>query len=211
MSAGDTLAQGLAALRLEIAPGDRDRLMRYVALLEKWNRTYNLTAVRGAREIVTHHLLDSLAVLPHIEGRTMVDVGSGAGLPGIPLAVARPQSEVTLLDANQKKAAFLRQAVIDLRLANANVVCERVEKWQPPARFDVVISRAFADLRQFVQIAGRLCAERGIMAAMKGTCSKAELDALPAEFTVKDVVPLTVPGLNAIRHLITLKPACATT
>lgn len=205
MSAGDTLARGLAMLGVPLAASERERLMQYVALIEKWNKVYNLTAVRGTNDIVIHHLLDSLAVLPHIAGRTVLDVGSGAGLPGIPLAVARPESRITLLDASQKKAAFLRQAVIELALANAEVVCERIEAWEPAGLFDIVISRAFSDLRRFVELASRFCGERGVVAAMKGLCSPEELDALPAQFGRKQVVPLEVPGLNASRHLVLLE------
>ena len=205
MRAGGTLAQGLATLGVPLEASQRERLMQYVGLLEKWNKIYNLTAVRGANNIVIHHLLDSLAVLPHIAGRTILDVGSGAGLPGIPLAVACPRSSVTLLDANQKKAAFLRQAVIELELHNAEVVCARVEAWRPPAPFDVVISRAFSDLRKFLELASRLCGPRGIMAAMRGTYSKTELDALPPEFSLKRVAPLTVPGLNAARRILAME------
>lgn len=208
--ASETLAQGLVELQLELAADARERLMKYVALLEKWNTVYNLTAITGTRRIVTHHLLDSLAVLPHLERGSLVDVGSGAGLPGIPLAIARPQDAMTLLDANQKKAAFLRQAVIELALANASVVCDRVERWQPPARFQVVISRAFSDLGKFLALAGRLCAERGTVVAMRGAYS-ASAHTLHPGFNLKRVFPLTVPGLDAARHLIMLEPARAAT
>jgi len=208
---GDVLTQGLVELRLDLPADARERLMRYVALLEKWNKVYNLTAVQGAQRIVTHHLLDSLAVLPHVNANSALDLGSGAGLPGIPVAIARPQMMVTLLDANQKKAAFLRQAVIELALPNVQVVCERVESWTPPTRFDLVISRAFSDLRKFLAVAGRLCAPHGVVAAMRGACSEEELGALPAGFKLKRVIPLNVPGLKALRHLVLLEPAAVAT
>lgn len=208
MNAGEVLARGLAELRLHLPEDALARLMRYVALLEKWNRVYNLTAVRGAAEIVTHHLLDSLAVLPYLDGDSMVDVGSGAGLPGIPFALARPLTSVTLLDANQKKAAFLRQAVIELGIANADVVCARVETWPAPALFEIVVSRAFADLKKFVALAGRLCAPHGILAAMKGSYAESEFRGLPG-FALKRAVPIDVPRLNAARHLILLQPTAA--
>jgi 16S rRNA (guanine527-N7)-methyltransferase len=207
MNAGNALAQGVAELHLELSADVQERLMNYVALLEKWNRVYNLTAVRGTQQIVSHHLLDSLAVVPHVDARTIVDVGSGAGLPGIPLALALPRTQVTLLDASQKKAAFLRQAGIELALENVNVVCGRVEAWRPPERFELVISRAFSDLRKFLALAGRLCTKEGIVAAMKGNCAKDEFERLPREFKLKSVVPLKVPGLNAPRHLVLMQPA----
>lgn len=206
MNAGDVLARGLVELRLELSDEVLAHLMHYVALLEKWNKVYNLTAVRGAAEIVTHHLLDSLAVLPHIDAGTIVDVGSGAGLPGIPFALAQPRAKMTLLDANQKKAAFLRQAVIELGIENAEVVCARVEEWRAPALFDAVVSRAFAHLGKFVALAGKLCAPHGVVAAMRGTYAESELSGLPAGFTLKRAVPIKVPGLDAVRNLILLQP-----
>lgn len=201
------LARGAAELGIDLPVDTRERFVAYVSLLQKWNKVYNLTAVREPREIVSHHLLDSLAVLPHVAARTILDVGSGAGLPGIPLALALPQAQVTLLDASHKRAAFLRQAVIELKIDNAAVVCERVEAWRPRERFDVVISRAFADVCKFVTRAGRLCAKEGIMAAMKAGYPKAELARLPSGFKVTDVIPLSVPGLRAARHLVLLRPA----
>jgi 16S rRNA (guanine527-N7)-methyltransferase len=206
MNAGEVLAHGLDELRLELPDEALAHLMHYVALLEKWNKVHNLTAVRGAAEIVTHHLLDSLAVLPHIAAGTIVDVGSGAGLPGIPFALAQPRAKVTLLDASQKKAAFLRQAVIELGIENAEVVCARVEEWRAPALFDTVVSRAFANLGKFVARAGRLCAPHGVMAAMRGAYAESELQELPAGFTLKRAVPIKVPGLDAVRNLVLLQP-----
>jgi 16S rRNA (guanine527-N7)-methyltransferase len=207
MNAGDALAQGAAELQLELAADIHERLIKYVALLEKWNRVYNLTAVRGAQQIVSHHLLDSLAVAPHVGAQTLLDVGSGAGLPGIPLALALPRMRVTLLDANQKKAAFLRQAVIELALENVNVVCGRAETWQPAERFEMVISRAFSDLRKFFALAGGLCAKDGIMAAMKGNWREDDLEPLPRGVSLKGVVSLKVPGLAASRHLVLMQRA----
>lgn len=209
MNAGEALARGLAELRLDVSEEALAQLMRYVALLEKWNKVYNLTAVHGTAEIVTHHVLDSLAVLPYIDARSILDVGSGAGLPGVPIALARPGTRVTLLDASQKKAAFLRQAVIELGMENAEVVCARVEAWHTPSLFEVVISRAFADLTKFVARAGRLCAPYGILAAMKGIYAESELRRLPAGFTLQRAVPISVPGLNAARHLVLLQPKAA--
>ena len=133
-AAAKDLGRGIAALKLPLERAQQDQLMRYVALLHKWNRVYNLTAVREVERMVSHHLLDSLAILPHVEGTSVLDVGTGAGLPGIPLAIARPQLPVTLLDSIQKKTAFLQQAVGELALKNVTVVCDRVELWQSPQR-----------------------------------------------------------------------------
>jgi 16S rRNA (guanine527-N7)-methyltransferase len=156
--------------------------------------------------MLTHHILDSLAVVPHVQGPRILDVGSGAGLPGIPLAVALPAARVTLLDSNHKKATFLKQAAIELGIHNMDIVCERVETWTAPAPFDVVISRAFADLREFLAAAWRLCAPDGTLAAMKGVHPYEELAQLPPGFTLREVVALTVPGLTAQRHLVLVGP-----
>lgn len=207
MSLADGLTAGIAELGLDIASGEQKRMLDYLALVSKWNKAYNLTAVREPERMLTHHLLDSLAVLPHVRGRRVLDVGSGAGLPGIPLALARPEWLVTLLDANHKKATFLRQAVIELRLTNVDVVCERVEAWAPGQPFDTVVSRAFSDLPEFLALAGRLCAREGIVIAMKGVYPHEELAQLPAEYRLNSVVPLNVPGVDAERHAALLQPA----
>ena len=166
-AAQTTLADGLARLQLELPPETQQKLLDYVALVQKWNKVYNLTAVRETDKILTHHLLDSLAVVPHVaNATTILDVGSGAGLPGIPLALALPQAQITLLDSNQKKTAFLHQALIELQLRNAGVVCERAEKYQSNQLFSVVVSRAFSDLAAFVAQAGRLVAPLQIATAV---------------------------------------------
>jgi 16S rRNA (guanine527-N7)-methyltransferase len=154
--------------------------------------------------MVSLHLLDCLAAAPHVAVASILDVGSGAGLPGIPLALALPDSRVTLLDSNHKKAAFLRQAVMELQLTNAEVVCERAESWTPPAPFDVVISRAFSDLAELVALAGRHLAERGRLVAMKGVHPYEEIAQLPQGWEVLQVIPLTIPGLRAQRHLVAI-------
>jgi 16S rRNA (guanine527-N7)-methyltransferase len=207
MTPGETLMRGLIELRMELPSDAVTRLIDYVALLRKWNRVYNLTAVREPQEMVTRHLLDCLAVLPHVSARTILDVGSGAGLPGIPLALALPRALVTLLDSSEKKASFLKQAVIELRLANATVVQERVEAWRTRASFELVITRAFADLAEFLALAGRLCARNGVMAVMKGALPQGVLDRLAPGFELKKVVPLQVPGLRAERHLVLVQRA----
>ena len=206
MNLAAALTQGVQALGASLPAGAEDRLLAFLALIEKWNRVYNLTAVRKASDMLPQHLLDSLSVVPHLSGVRVLDVGSGAGLPGIPMAIARPQSQVTLLDANHKKAAFLRQAVIELALDNVEVVCERVERWRPPAMFHVVISRAFSDLGQFLELAGRLCLRDGALAAMKGVYPHEELGQLPAGFRMCHVIALKVPGVSAQRHLVVVRP-----
>jgi len=204
MSGAGGLERGLAALGLALPAAP---FARYLDLLEKWNRVYNLTAIRERERMVTHHLLDSLAILPYVKGPRVLDVGSGAGFPGIPLAIAEGALQVTLLDANQKKAAFLRQAVTELGLANATVETARVESWPTAARFETVVSRAFAELDKFVTAAARLLAPGGIVAAMKGVHPGKEIEGMPREFQVVKVVKLAVPGLDAERHLVIVAPA----
>ena len=202
MSLAAQLAEGVAELGLKLPPQAEPRLLEYLVLLQKWNRTYNLTAVREASRMVGHHLLDSLAVAPHVAARTIVDVGSGAGLPGIPLALALPQADVTLLESSHKKAAFLQQAKIELKLDNVAVACERVETWQPGRMFEMVISRAFSDLAEFVALAGRHVAPGGRLAAMKGIYPHEEIGQLPAGWALHEAIALVVPGLRAQRHLL---------
>jgi 16S rRNA (guanine527-N7)-methyltransferase len=206
MSLSEKLAQGVAELGLRLPAATLNKLLDYLALIAKWNRVHNLTSVRESSKMVSKHLLDCLAVVPHLEAHTVLDVGSGAGLPGIPLALMWSQASVTLLDSNHKKAAFLRQAVIELGLNNVDVVCERVETWQPAQEFDLVISRALSDLPEFVNLAGRLCGADGVVAAMKGVYPYEELAQLPHEFRLRSVVPLKVPGVLAERHLVLLNP-----
>jgi len=204
MTLAPQLAQGVLQLGFTLPAGAQQRLLEYLALLQKWNRVYNLTAVREAPRMVSHHLFDSLAAAPHVGAATILDVGSGAGLPGIPLALALPDSRVTLLESSHKKAAFLKQAAMELNLRNVEVVCERVEAWQPPADFEVVISRAFSDLAEFVSLAGRHAAAGGRLVAMKGVHPYEEIEQLPQGWQLQQVIPLTVPGLRAQRHLVTL-------
>lgn len=207
MSLSEKLAQGVAELGLRVPEETLRKLLDYLALIAKWNRVHNLTSVRESSKIVSNHLLDCLAVVPHLEARTVLDVGSGAGLPGIPLALMWPQASVTLLDSNHKKAAFLRQAVIELGLNNVDVACARVEIWQPAREFDLVISRALSGLPEFLDLAGRLCGVDGVVAAMKGVYPYEELAQLPHEFRLRSVVPLKVPGVRTERHLVLLNPA----
>ena len=206
MNAPQPLRRGLLALGVGLSDAQIERLERYLALLEKWNRVYNLTAIREPERMVTHHLLDSLAILPHVRGPRVLDVGSGAGLPGIPLAIASPALAVTLLDSSHKKAAFLQQAVAELQLANATVVTARVESWQTDTRYDAIVSRAFADLGDFASAAARLLAPGGTIAAMKGVHPHDEIERLPAGFRVHEVLKLDVPLLDAERHLVLVEP-----
>ena len=204
----------LDAAAAALAPGSRDKLVAYLELLLKWNRTYNLTAIREPARMVTHHVLDALVVLPHLRdksaetrgaGLRVLDVGSGCGVPAFPLAIARPSWHVVALDSSHKKGAFLQQAVIELALPNVEAVIARVEEYAPPARFDVVISRAFSDLATFVETSARHLAGGGQLVAMKGVYPDEEIALLPPAFRVVAAPVLDVPGLDAQRHLIVIE------
>lgn len=205
MKLGRALAAGIAALGLDVGGEAQAKLLEYVALLERWNRTHNLTAIRQPERMVTHHLLDSLATLRHLpqdRALRLVDVGSGAGLPGVPLAIARPNWQVTVLDSNRKKATFLRQVAAELKLANVAVTAMRVEDYAPEVLFDVVISRAFAELVPFVAAARHLARRGGRLVAMKGRYPDGELGHLPAGLRVAALPALDVPGVDGERHLV---------
>jgi 16S rRNA (guanine527-N7)-methyltransferase len=199
------LHQGLEALGLPLADTAVERLLAYVALLAKWNRAYNLTAVREPPAMITRHLLDSLAVLPHLHGAAVADVGTGAGLPGLPLALASPERRFVLVDGNAKKCRFVTQAVAELGIPNVNVVRSRVEDYRPDRVFDTLISRAFASVAQLLALGGHLCAPGGRVLAMKGLHPRAELDELPPDFRLLSVVRLRIPGLDAERHLVIIE------
>lgn len=203
-AAAARLDAGLAALGLALPAAARRGLLAYLALLEKWNRAYNLTAVRDRGEMIARHLLDSLAIVPYVQGPRIVDVGSGAGLPGIPLALALPQDRLVLLDSNRKKTRFLVQAVAELRLDNVAVESRRAEEYRPDQGFDTVVTRAFASLAETVAVAGHLCRPGGGLLAMKGRCPEQELAALPPSFRLLALEPLRVPGLDAERYLVRL-------
>lgn len=187
----------------------QQRIVAYLTMLERWNRVYNLTAIRDSHRMVAQHILDSLVVLAHFPGNVnrVLDVGSGGGLPGVPIAIARPDLQVLLLDSNHKKTTFLRQAAIELGLDNVTVETQRVETFVPSVLFDVVISRAFADLAEFARLAGHLMAPGGCLIAMKGVYPHEELAQLPPAFTAAEVLPLKVPGLDAERHLVVMTAA----
>jgi 16S rRNA (guanine527-N7)-methyltransferase len=201
------LASGIAELGLDLGKEAQGKLLGHVELLEKWNRVHNLTAVRDVTQAVSVHLLDSLAIVPHLSGKRMLDAGSGAGFPGIPVALAKPDIHIDLLDSNRKKCAFLRQAIAESGLRNAKVVCERVESWQPPALYDCILSRALAELAEVISLTRHLLAPGGVIAAMKGVHPFEEIERVPPEFRVSDVRALAVPGLDAARHLVLIKRA----
>ena len=198
-----TLAAGLAELGLDLPGAVQHKLLAFRDLLLKWNRTYNLTALRDPEQAVSHHLLDSLAILPHVGGGALLDVGSGGGLPGIPLAIARPELAVTLVDAVQKKTTFLQQAAIELGLKNVAVHHARVEEMR--GQYAQISSRAFADVARLVGLTRHLLEPGGRWLAMKGVRPGDEIAVLPAGVAVAAVVPLIVPGLDAERHLLILK------
>jgi 16S rRNA (guanine527-N7)-methyltransferase len=208
MSLAVAIAEGLAAMAIDLPPAARERLERHLQLISKWNRVHNLTAVRETEQMVILHLLDSLSVLPHLESaRTVLDVGTGPGLPGIPIAIALPASQVTLLDSSHKKCAFLQQAKTELALGNVEVVCDRVESWKPAAKFEAVVSRAFSDLGDFVAQAQHLVAPGGQLIAMKGVYPFDEIARVPATHRVAKVLELHVPRLDAKRHLVFVEAA----
>ena len=196
------LEQGVAELKLSLPAEAVSRLLDYRALLERWNAAYNLTAVRDADEMVTRHLLDSLAILPHVQGATLADLGTGPGLPGIVLAIAAPGREILLVDSNGKKVRFLREAIRALKLDGVRAVQSRVEDVQ--GQFDCVTARAFASFADMLGWGGHLLAPGGIWLAMKGKQSGDELSGVPTTFVVRETHVLTVPGLDAERRLVVL-------
>jgi 16S rRNA (guanine527-N7)-methyltransferase len=203
------LAAGLAALDVADAGDLVPRLATYLGLLERWNRTHNLTAVRDPVDMVPRHILDSLAVLPHLHGARIVDVGSGAGLPGLPLAMACPQSRFLLLDSASKRTRFLNHVIARLGMGNVLVAQARVEDYDGEAGFDTVISRAFSSLAEFAVSSGHLCAPGGRLLAMKGRVDPAEVAALPSAWRLDQTWDLRVPGLDEERHLLEIVPRSA--
>ena len=203
---GDELARGMQALGLEAPAGAEGRLLDYLELLHRWNRTYNLTAVRDPAAMVVRHLLDSLVVVPHVHGRRVIDVGAGAGLPGIPLAILRPDISVTLLDSNGKKTRFMAHAARTLGLEGVEVVRTRLEDYHPEDCFDSVLSRAFATVRQMLDWGGHLACGSGKILAMKGKYPGDELGDIPDDYSLEAVHPLSVPGLDSERHLVVIRP-----
>lgn len=196
------LERGIAALGVQLPAGAVERLLGYQALLARWNATYNLTAIRDPGEMVSRHLVDSLAILPYVQGHTLADLGTGPGLPGIPLAIANPQRQVLLVDSNGKKVRFLREAIRSLKLENVRAVQSRVEEVE--GQFDCVTARAFASLEDMLAWGGHLLTKEGIWLAMKGKHPGEELPGVPAGFQVRAIHTLTVPEVGGERHLVVL-------
>ena len=197
------LLQACNALDLRLTDEQVEQLLSYVQLLDKWNKVYNLTSVRDPREMLSRHIVDSLAVLPYLTGKSLLDVGTGAGLPGIPVAIAHPEMAVTLLDSNSKKTRFLQQVKAELGLSNITVVHARVEQAKL-AKFDIVTARAFSTIDVIIDLAGRHCDDAGSLVLMKGVYPAEELAAKTEGFSLKDVVSLDVPGCTGERHLVRL-------
>lgn len=199
----DVLKNGVYALKLELSTAQQDQLLDYLALLNKWNSVYNLTSVRDPMQMMTLHLLDTLAAVPAFAGaKNVLDVGAGGGLPGIVLAIARPDMRVSMIDTVHKKTAFLTQVKAQLGLANVTVYTMKVQDLAVAQPFDVITSRAFADLSDFVTWAGHLLEQGGRFIALKGTAPADERERLPAPWQATDLQPLKVPGLDAERHLV---------
>jgi 16S rRNA (guanine527-N7)-methyltransferase len=194
------LADGLAAMTLSSTAEQRRKLLDFLRLLRKWNRVYNLTAIEEPLEMVRLHLLDSLAMVPYLRGKRVLDVGTGAGLPGIPLAILAGQMEFTLLDSNAKKTRFVQQAVIELNLRNVRVVQARLEGFQDPSGYDVILARAFASLTDIVKLTRGLLSAGGVILAQKGKSQEKEV--LHLERATVETIPLTIPGVDAERHLL---------
>ena len=200
------LANGIKELKLDLNEQQVEQLLDYLALLFKWNSVYNLTSLRDPMQMVTLHLLDSLTAVPAFEGaQNVLDVGAGGGLPGIVLAIARPDMKVSLIDTVHKKTAFLTQVKAELALANVMVYTSKVQELQVKQLFDVITSRAFADLSDFVNWSGHLLAEGGQFIALKGVAPPEEQERLPAEWKTTGLQPIRVPGLEAERHLVFIK------
>ena len=200
------LAKGIEAMALAIPAQAQRRMLAFIMLLAKWNRTFNLTAIDDPAQMVGRHLLDSLAVLPHLRGPRVLDIGTGAGLPGIPLALARPADRFVLLDSSGKKTRFVTQAVVELGLDNVDVAQTRLADYRPALAFDCVISRAFGSLAELLQASGHLLAPGGRLLAMKGKAWRDELAALPSGSLI-DAHRLDVPGVAGERYLVEMTPS----
>jgi len=202
----ELLKHGLLELDIDLSKETKESLLRYLDLLLRWNKVYNLTAIRDATEMVTKHLLDSLSIIPYVPSGRILDVGSGAGLPAIPLALVRPELQVTALDSNQKKVRFITQAVLELQIQNLAVVHQRAEDYQPRKRYDTVIARAFSSIPDFISATAHLLVPNGVWLAMKGIRPDIELAALPSGCKCREIISLHVPNLEAERHLVVLVP-----
>ncbi|MDH5327270.1 MAG: 16S rRNA (guanine(527)-N(7))-methyltransferase RsmG [Gammaproteobacteria bacterium] len=198
------LTQSLRQQGLELGPQAIQKIVAYLQLLQKWNRVYNLTAVREITDMVPLHIMDALSALPFLRGHRILDVGSGAGLPGIPLAIAAPERSFKLLDSNAKKTRFLQQVKMELALENVSVETQRAENYAIDEKFDTVISRAFASISNMLQFTEHLCGQSGIFLAMKGEYPQDELQ-LEARFQVEEVHKVNVAGLGAQRHIVCIR------
>lgn len=205
----EQLHSGAQQLGIELSATQSDQLIAYLGLLQKWNKAYNLTAVRDPDEMVSRHLLDSLSVLSYIQGEHRLDVGSGGGMPGVILAIMAPQCSTTLLDSNGKKTRFLTQVRAELGLGNLTVVNSRVEAHQPDNAYDAIVSRAFSSLADFAQLTRHLGSEETRWLAMKGLYPEEELHALPVDFQLAESAQLSVPGCQGTRHLLILRRVTA--
>ena len=193
------LIKGIEYLRVDVSPAQIDLLLAFVSLIQKWNKAYNLTAIRDRDEMLRLHILDSLAILPYVTGQKIIDVGTGAGLPGIPLAILMPEVQFTLLDSNSKKTRFVQQVVLELKLNNVEVVHSRVEKLERAGEYDAVLSRAFASVDGIMNLTEHLLQAEGVLIAMKGQSPEAELNNIPRSYTVNSIV---LPGVEAERCVL---------
>jgi len=196
------LVSGIASLNLNVTDENIEQLLNFIKLIEKWNKAYNLTAIRDREEMARLHILDSLAIAPHIEGKRVIDIGTGAGLPGIPLAICLPEIDFTLLDSNAKKTRFVQQVVLELKLKNVEVLHSRVENYHPEKTYDAVLTRAFAGLSDIVRLTAHLLSKDGVLLAMKGQNPDAELAGIAAK---KSVVSVSVPGTDIERCLVRIQ------
>ena len=193
------LISGLETLNLSFKPEQIEQLLAFIKLIAKWNKAYNLTAVRNNEDMARLHILDSLAILPHIEGKRVIDIGTGAGLPGIPLAIFLPEVEFVLLDSNAKKTRFVQQVILELKLKNVSVIHSRAEDYQPELGFDIITTRAFTNLADMVKMTAHLLSPDGVLLAMKGLIPEAELAEINAKTTL---IPIKVPEVEAERCLV---------
>ncbi len=205
MDLDDRLRTGLAAMHIDATPELITQFMHLLRLLDKWNRAFNLTAVRDPAEMVARHILDSLSARPFLSGVSVLDAGTGAGFPGLPLALVEPRRHFTLLDSGGKKIRFVRHVLGELALDNVIVEQSRVEAFEPADLYDVVISRAFSSLGVFVRRCGGLVATGGCLLAMKGRYPESELAGVPGTWKVTDIVRLEVPGLSGERHMVVMR------
>ncbi|HET9113405.1 MAG TPA: 16S rRNA (guanine(527)-N(7))-methyltransferase RsmG [Burkholderiales bacterium] len=207
MQQQDYLIEQARLMDVSLSPAQAECLLSYLALIAKWNRVHNLTALREPDKMLSHHILDSLSIQPYITARNLLDVGSGAGLPGIPLAIADPGRHITVMDSNTKKTSFLRQAVLELNLKNVDVIAGRIENLSATHRFDGIVSRAFSDINQFVGMSMQVLEKGGRWYSMKGLLPEGELQQIPAGIEVLTIQPLNIPLLAAQRHLVIMKEA----